>query len=176
MGLWPLQVIVLAAVLGKGSGDSRPIFLPLLITGAVLANPFVLSRAEAWRRDGWSGVDSVETRIADYLAQRLRADGKDRAAIGYRLFLDGPPEPPWKAVDNRWRVGGDVDVILEFRHGIKNLNACAESVSAQDEYRIVETYPPEPQALYYFDVPPARTLRFLDRIGPFDVYKTDRPR
>lgn len=80
------------------------------------------------------------------------------------------------AVDNRWKVGGEVDVILEYRHGITNLDPCVEGVSAQDEYRIVEAYPPAPEASYYFDVPPAGSLRLLNRIGRYEMYEVDRSR
>ncbi len=181
VGLWPLQVIVLAfaasTVSARWGGAARLARWsgPLLITGAILANPFVVSRVDAWRHDGWSGVDSVEMRVANYLARLLRSEGRDRATIGRRLFVEGPPAPPWKAVDARWRVGGEFDVALEYRYGIFNLNQCGEGLSAQDEYRIVEAYPPAPEAPYYFDVPPAVPLRFLDRIGPYDVYKRIGP-
>lgn len=182
VGLWPLQVIVLAfvssTVSARWSGAPRLARWsgPLLITGTILANPFLLLRVDSWRHDGWSGADAVEIRVADYLARQLRSEGRDRATIGRRLFHEGPPEPPWKAVDARWRVGGEFDVALEYRDGISNLNQCGEGVSAQDEYRIVEAHPPEPEASYYFDVPPAGPLRLLDRIANYEIYKTDRSR
>jgi hypothetical protein len=147
-----------------------------LIAGGILANPFLLSQFDAWRHEGWSGPDAVEFQVADYLARLIRAESKDRAWIGRRLFDEGPPKSPWKPVDTQWRAGREFDVALEYRYGIANLNTCAENLSAQDEYRIVETHPPEPQAPYYFEVPPVGHLRLLDRIGPYDIYKADRPR
>lgn len=54
--------------------------------------------------------------MADYLAKLIRAEGKDRAVIGHRLFVEEPPKPPWKAVDTRWRVGGEFDLMLEYRN------------------------------------------------------------
>jgi hypothetical protein len=183
--LWPLQVIVMAfassTLAARLAGATRLVRWsgPLLMTGAILANPFLLSRVDAWLHDGWSGADAVEIQVADHLARQLRSEGRDRAAIGRRLFVEGPPEPPWKAVDSRWRVGGELDIALEYRNGIANLNTCAEGVSPQDEYRIVEAYPPAPETpydFYYFDVPPTGRLRLFDRVGPYELYKTDRSR
>jgi hypothetical protein len=178
--LWPLQVVVLAfvcsTVWARSSGARRlarwPV--PLFVAAAILINPLLLSQLDAWRDDGWSGPDAVEFQVADYLARLIRAEGKDRAVVGRRLFDEGPPKSPWKPVDTRWRVGEEFDVALEYRDGIANLNTCAEGLSAQDEYRIVEAQPPKPEAPYYFDVPPSGRLRFLDRIGPYELYKTDR--
>jgi hypothetical protein len=78
-------------------------------------------------------------------------------------------------VDRYWKVGAELDMTLRFRHGISNLNGCMEGLSAQDEYRVVEAYPPTPDDPYYFDVAHSGRLRFLDRIGNYELYKLDRP-
>ncbi len=109
---------------------------PILITGVILANPVSISKVDGWARDGWAGPDAVEVRIADYLASRLRSEGRDRAAIGYRRFTDGPLAP--LTVDRWWKVGAEFDLMLRFRHGISNINECVEGLSAQDEYRVIE--------------------------------------
>jgi hypothetical protein len=80
--------------------------------------------------------------------------------VGYRLFVEGPPQPLLASVDDRWRIGQEFDVILEFRHGILNLDTCGEGLAPQDEYRVVEAYPPTQGGThYYFDVPSAGHLR-----------------
>jgi hypothetical protein len=91
MFLWPVQVIVLAFVgtMRARSTDAprRARWLvPLVIVGGVLANQFLLSQLDAWRDDGWSGSDKVEFQVATYLAKLIRAESKDRAWIGRRLF------------------------------------------------------------------------------------------
>ena len=102
VGLWPLQVIVLSfvalALPAAVTRHARPNtwLCASLVAILVVFNPFVVSTLEAWRQEGWSGPDAVEVRIADFLARRLKAEGRTNAAIGYRLFQDGPPAPPWQ--------------------------------------------------------------------------------
>ncbi len=180
--LWPLQVIVLASLsstMWTRMGGANPIVrcaVPSLVVSLVLVNPFVGSQIGAWRQDGWSGRDAVEIQIADYLAARVRADGRDRAAIGYRNFVGWLTEPPLKAMDSRMREGERVDLVLRHRYGVLNLNRCGEGVSERDEYRVVEMYPSADDTRYYFDVPPSGSFRFLNRIGKYELYEIDRSR
>lgn len=179
LGLWPLQAIVLSFVaLTLSAGFHRAAWYadrlaPSLIAMLILVNPFVVSRVESWRQDGWSGPDTLENQVADYLARQLHAEGRTRAVIGYRLFSDGPPTPPWRAADDRWKIGQEIDVVLEYTRGISNLNQCVEGLSTRDEYRVVEMSPSSADAAYYFDVPLPGHLRFLERIGPYEVYKRE---
>jgi hypothetical protein len=175
--LWPLQAIALAFVLaatpaaGRGAGRVAWRLGQALLAGALVINPVIVSHAEGWLHDGWSGVDAVEVRVADSIAKRMRSEGRHRAAIGRRLFLNAAPEPPWHARDSRWKAGGEFDILFEYRLGIDNLNRCVEGVTPQDEFRIVEALPPEPFAVHYFDVPTAGPLRLVDRIGQYEVYE-----
>jgi hypothetical protein len=142
----------------------------------VLASPLLLQRIESWRHDGWPGADSVEVRLASRLAQRLRSEGHTHAAIGYQFFLEAPLEPPWKAVDTRWKVGAETDAFLEYRYGIVNSSRCGAGLSAHDEYRVVDTQPDRSASLYYFELPTSDRLRLVDRVDRYDVYARDRSR
>ena len=178
-GLWPLQVIVLAFVavtLPPISGRTARLTGWLgapVIAMLILINPFVVSRVEAWHQEGWSGRDAVEVQVADYLARRLQSEGRTQAVIGYRLFDDEPSAPPWRVADVRWKIGEEFDALLKYPRGISNLNRCVEGLSAQDEYRVVEVSPPSAAPAYYFDVPLPGRLRFLDRIGQYEVYERE---
>jgi hypothetical protein len=141
--LWPLQIVALASVvtiLPKQLKLSRfwiatgSLGLFLLLVG----NPLVLSRIDAWVKNGWSGPDTEKIRAVDYIASRLKSEGKHRVAVGYNLYTYRF-RAVFHAVDARYKIGGDLDLMFRYRHGIVNTNPCAEGVSAEDEYRVVQT-------------------------------------
>ena len=179
MGLWPLQVIVLAfAVFAVAAalGEQHQLLRAFTMCGVVVAltlNPIVVERTRHWWHDGWSGQESDEVHLADHLARLIRARGADRAAIGYRVFEDNPPARPWHAVDDRWRYGAEFDVLLQYRNAIANLDRCGEGLSAADDYRVVVAQPPTSQYRYYFDVPTSRPLRFVTQFGPYQLFERD---
>jgi len=175
VGVWPLQVIVLAAFcetmfaqlraarVGRWSGQ-------VVIAGMIVLNPLLISRIDDWLRNGWSGTDSAFVPIADYLASLLRSEGKDRSSIGYQLFVPGPYVAA-TAVDARYKVGVQLDFLLEYRRGLVNVNQCAEGLSAHDEYRIVQPRPSGPDETHYFDVPFDSRFHLLRTIGQYQIYK-----
>jgi hypothetical protein len=178
MGLWPLQIIVLAFVAGvmfDAMWPHGPVrHLAIAAVGVlIIANPFVSSRIGDWYRDGWTGHESADTEAADFVASLVRAAGRDRATIGYRVFEDTPPTPPWRYVDTRWRYGEELDVLLQYRDAISNLNRCGEGLSTGDEYRIVVPRPPSSEYVYYFDVPTDRRMHFVKQFGPYQVFEQD---
>ena len=101
------------------------------------SNTLLLSRLDSWIIDGWSGTDPEQIRVIDYAARQIKSDGKDHAAIGYDLFIRS-----WWAIfnvaDHRYKIGADLDLFFEYRYGIVNTNRCAEGVSTEDTYRIVQ--------------------------------------
>jgi hypothetical protein len=171
--LWPLQAIALAAPFSTAMvsgrvGSAAPWVVGLVLVGGVLLNP-LQTRLESWRREGWSGSDPEEVRVVDYVAGLLRSEGKDRAAIGYQLFIyDFMPK--YHVIDPQYKVGAEFDLLFKYRHGIRNADGCAEGVSTEDEYRIVQGRPKsgeaEPRA--YFDLPADPRLRPL---RDFDLYR-----
>jgi hypothetical protein len=175
--LWGLQVLFLAAFVTEvlpRLGARRAVVWAAagVVIGLVAANGQVLDRAAAWRDHGWAGADAPEIRVIDYVADELRADGKARAAIGYRLFVYRFM-PAYHIRNAEYKVGSDFDLLLQYRGGISNADSCAEGFSAADEYRIVRTVPrPEEWApRLYFHVPLGREFELVRDIYPYRIYK-----
>jgi hypothetical protein len=175
--VWPLQVILLAA--------SVAYFLPkfpvprwtvvaaqLLVAAALVPNSFLFGRIDDWRTNGWAGKDPEEVQVIDYVAGLIRQEGKSNAAIGYQLFVY-PFMAKYHITNPVYKVGGELELLLRYRHGIVNADQCAEGVSASDEYRIVQVRPKrgadEPKQ--YFDVPRDDGFRLLRRFTLYEVYK-----
>jgi hypothetical protein len=175
--VWPIQVIFLAAAVAYFLPKfpvPRPIVAAAQLVLAVLVvlNTTLLGRIESWRTDGWDGEDPEEVRVIDYVADQIREEGKSKAAIGYQLFIY-PFMAEYHITNPIYRVGGELELLLQFRHGIANTDQCAEGVSATDEYRIVQrrpkTGPEEPRQ--YFDVPLDERFRLLRRFSLYEVFK-----
>jgi hypothetical protein len=175
--LWPLQALVLAAfvvVLLPRLGVPRPAtwLAQALLVLAVLWNSFLVSRVDAWRASDWSGHDAAVVRVVDYIAADIDSARRDRASIGYQLFIY-PFMVNYHAVSPQYKVGADLDVLFKYQHGIENTDTCAEGVSPRDDYRIVQTRPMQaPDApSNYFKVPLDNRYRLVRRIGPYRVFK-----
>lgn len=178
--LWPLEVIMLAAfvthVLPRW-GAARPIAW-MAQTGLiliVLGNPLALSRVEAWLRTGWSGPDAPEIQTVDYIAEQLHGLGKSHAAVGYQTLYMALPAfnffmAEFNIVDARYKVGADFDLLFTFRHDIANTNQCAEGISPDDEYRIVES-----SAVWttprYAGLSLDSRFQLQQQFGPYQVFK-----
>ena len=80
----------------------------------------------------------MEIDVVDRIAARMETGGERQTAIGYDVDF-------WRFVaafniaDSRYKVGADFDLLFKYRHGVANLNRCAEGVSPGDEYRVVQT-------------------------------------
>lgn len=179
MWLWTLQSLFLAAFVAY--------FLPrlnvprALVHGGRLAvvllvaiNPFLSDRVDGWIDTGWSGEDSAEVRIVDAVAQQVRGEGRDEAAVGYQMFIY-PFMAEYHITNPLYKVGAELDLMLRFHHGITNTNRCAEGISAQDEYRIVETEPKPPEwaPRDYFVAGLPDDARPLSRFGTYELYRLD---
>ena len=171
--LWPLQVIVLAAL----AFHLMPRLLPrglvaltqLLLLVVLVMNPLLATRLDSWRTTGWAGADSKVVEVVDYVASLVTANGRDRASIGYRTYIY-PFMAAYHITNPVYKAGAEFDLLLSYRHGITNLDMCAEGVSGADEYRIVqtrrETGPAAPAS--YFDEPLEPRFRML---ADFDMYQ-----
>jgi hypothetical protein len=179
--LWPLQIIFLAAFVTHFLSRirrARPVtFLTFgFIMLAVLYNPLVLSRVGSWIESGWTGGDAPEIQTIDYLASQLRSHGRDRAAIGYQMFIY-PFMAEYNVANPQYKVGADFDLLLKYRHGIVNTNACAEGISANDEYRVVQTQPKQEEwrPRQYFAISPDRGFRLLRHFELYQIFKRMDP-
>jgi hypothetical protein len=175
--LLPLQVLVLAAfvtVLLPRLGMPRPAvwLVQGLLVLVFLWNPFLISRVDSWRAGGWSGHDASAVRAVDYIAADLHKEGRDRASIGYQLFIY-PFMVNYHIVSSYYKVGADFDVLFAYQHGIQNTDRCAEGVSPSDEYRIVETRPANEQdaPIDYFKVPLRNGFKRVRQIGTYQIFK-----
>jgi hypothetical protein len=176
--LWPLQAVLLVAfftnILPQWHVPSPALWLGLtLLIAAVCVNP-LRAHLGAWLREGWAGSDPEEVRVVDYVASQLQANGKDHAAIGYRTFIY-EFMPQYNIVDPQYKVGAEFDLLFKYRHGITNADRCAEGLSPQDEFRIVQTRPKsgEGEPRNYFDIPDENRFRLLRRFDLYDVFKRD---
>jgi Dolichyl-phosphate-mannose-protein mannosyltransferase len=141
--IWPLQTIALAAAVAY-----LPMRLKLLprvawvgsvvVVLMVAANPLLASRADDWLRHGWSGEDADEIQVVDAAAALVRSSGEqDQASIGYEVNVRRFVATD-HIIDPRYKVGADFDMLFKYRHGISNVNRCAEGVQPDDAYRIVQ--------------------------------------
>jgi hypothetical protein len=175
--LWPLQVLFIAAfftVLLVRLGVPLPAvwLAQALVVVAVLWNSFLVSRVDAWRADGWSGRNASEVRVVEYVAADIERERRDRASIGYQLFIY-PFMADYNIVSSQYKVGAEFDVLFNYRHGIKNTGTCAEGVSPRDDYRIVQTRPikQEDSPSNYFEVPLGNRFKLVREIEPYRVFK-----
>ncbi len=157
--LWPLQCLfiamftlhVLPRLLALGPGRAGPALLAAALLVLVCWPPF-LRTGRALAGDGFGGRESAMSRSLGLIAETLRAEGRDSAAIGYNITFPGY-NIAYNVLDPRYKVGGALDFLLRRRHGIDNLDRCAEGVHPDDEFRIV-TAPPEGRTMsVHLDLP-----------------------
>lgn len=188
--LWSLQAIVLAAaaaVIPRHLGAPRPVAAALAVLLLVLT--FGYSSAgvhwEDWRDWGWSGSDSEEMEVVDQIADQLRAAGRDRAAIGYRMSFTGG-EASQFILDSRYKLGANWDFLFRRLRGVANEDQCPEGVSPRDEFRVVEirtledspAYPPAvEEGRSYFPVPIPEGFEEIGRSkgGTYQVLRRRAP-
>jgi len=178
--LWPLQIMSFATVvtcLPLQLRLPRPVIWigSLILVFLLAGNPVLLSRVNAWSSDGWSGSDAEKIRVVDYTARLIRSERKDHAAIGYQMLYIVPPiVADNNGTDRRYKVGAELDLLFKYRHGILNTNRCAEGVSADDEYRIVETSRSPGIATTSKDrinVPLSSKFHLLGKFGDYQVFE-----
>jgi len=180
--IWPLQAIWIAAFFGSVLPSGSRSWPSSLSRSVVLAGSIALvallalgplqAHARAWSEEGWAGSDPDEVRLVDHVARDILASGERDAVIGYQTFIfDFMPK--YHIIDPDYKVGAELDLLFEHGYGITNLNQCAEGVSPEDEYRIVQTQPrsgiDEPRQS--FDVPLDGQYRLIARFELFDVFK-----
>jgi hypothetical protein len=109
-----------------------------LLVVSLLANSFLISRITGWINDGWSGHESAEIETIDYIANLVSEERPDAVAVGYSIRASRF-KSMYHVTDSRYRVGADFNLFLSQRHGLSNLNNCAEGISPDDRYRIIQS-------------------------------------
>jgi hypothetical protein len=177
MWLWPLQSIFLAAfftyVLPRFRIPRAAIWMGLvLVIVTVIGNPTLQWKVGSWARNGWAGPDAEEIQVVDTIARHIKADGKDRAAIGYQTFIYSFMAN-YNITNPIYKVGAEFDLLFFYRHRIINTNHCAEGVAADDEYRIVEKRPKPPDwsPRQYFATFMDGHFHLVSEFGSYQVYR-----
>ena len=140
--LCPLQVILLVAAvtyIPERLGWPRSIRYvgQVTVTLTLLTHPWVVSPVRAWATTGWSGPETNDLRALDYIASQAHSEGRSTVAVGYQVYIQ-QFMAAMNVVDSRYKVGAELDRFLLYRHGITNVDQCAEGISPTDEYRIVQ--------------------------------------
>lgn len=174
IGIWPLQVIVIAACTSAVCPQDVRRFarwaVPVLVALVIAVNPFVVERTRDWLKNGWTGADADEVRLVDRLAGFLRSEGKEHAAVGY-LFHGGPPRSPDAEPSLQ---AAQFDDLLRYRHGISNTDLCAEGIAPDDEYRVAESGALAAwRRMGYVNSSDSDRFRFLGQFGGYVLYKRD---
>ena len=78
----------------------------------------------------------------------------------------------YNVVDARYKIGADFDLLFRDVHGVSNVDRCAEGVSPNDEFRIIQSTPPwtDPTGRGYIEVP-EDNYQFMEEIGSYRIYK-----
>lgn len=182
--LWPMQIVpIIAAVTyipGRFKWPRTATWIgQVAVILVLLSHPWLASPVQAWVRSGWSGPRADEIQALDYIASDMQSQGRQKAAIGYRTFIY-PFMPAFNIVDPTYKVGAELDLYLKDRYEISNSNQCAEGISPQDEYRLVQTSPrplEEPQfggpeaPMEYFNMPLDSSYSLLRQFGRYEVFR-----
>jgi hypothetical protein len=178
--MWPLQAIAIASVvawLPIRLQVPRPAvwFASVLLVLVLAGNNLLLSHLQSWRKDGWSGTPSAAMMTLNHVAALVQADGKQAARIGYEMAVPAWT-PIFNNVDPRYKTGANFDLLFIHKHGITNLNTCAEGAAPGDEFRIVETgnrqYPPNYGRLH---VPRDGRFELTGEFGDYQVFRRLTP-
>lgn len=177
--IWPLQILFLAAaitvLLPRLRVPQRLTWAVLVsIVAVILVNPFMQWRVSDWWQEGWSGHDADQVRVVEYVADQIEAAGRDEAAIGYQTFIYRFMAA-YHVINPQYKVGAEFDLLFSQMEGVTNTNRCAEGLSPEDEYRIVQVRPePDPAApREYFDMSIGENYRLLRQFGSYRVYTLD---
>jgi hypothetical protein len=177
--LWPTKVIFLSAsvtyFLRRFAAPKWAVAAAQCAVALVLvANPFLVGRVNSWARNGWAGQDAEEIQALDTIARKVKAEGKNQAAIGYQVFIY-PFMANYNITNPIYKAGAEFDLLFKYRHAVANTNQCPEGLSPADEYRIVQTRPKsgEEQPEHYFHVPPDPRFRLIQSFDLYQVFKRD---
>jgi hypothetical protein len=139
--IWSLQVAALVFAVFKilEAISKNPWWKrAAVILLAVLVFPlsFYLPSLRGWISNGFSGGDSPQIQVVDYIHHQVETEGKQTTSIGYSLLSTYYGQ--YQSEDTRMRSGSWFDLIFETRWGIRNLNQSPTGISDGDTWRILE--------------------------------------
>jgi hypothetical protein len=143
--IWPLQLIAIVAAVTfaperLGWSRAGALCCQIGLVAVLLTHPWLVAPLRGWMSSGWSGPMASDIQAADYLGARLLAEGRHQAAVGYQTYVM-EFMAAMNIADPRYKIGAELDMFLKYRYGIANADQCAEGISSEDEYRIVQKPP-----------------------------------
>jgi hypothetical protein len=171
--LWPLQVIFLAAlafqvVARLPRGRVLSACAAIVLVAAICVTPSTFAHFRSWAADGWNGAERDGFLAIEYIAQRTPGE---TVKVGYHIpFFAGILK--LSQADNIYKVGAEMDTMLEFKFGIRNASRCVEGIDPDDEYRLVG-YPSRtlPGTIAQFDALPGPTFQQIQQVGRIQVFE-----
>jgi hypothetical protein len=149
-GLWPLQVVILTGsvvLLAKALEEYCPCAKYAVGTAAlalVAVSPGPWARAHEWVREGFGGRSPDIVRALRCVAGHVGREGGVPTRIGYHLLFMGY-ECNFNEIDPAYRIGAMCDDYLASQYGIQNQTVRAEGFSGDDDIKLLEIVPPDPE-------------------------------
>ena len=101
------------------------------------------------------------------------SQGKTTAKIGYEIYF-AEFMPAWHALDRRYRVGAEMDLLFAHLHRIENADRCGEGIDVDDDYRIVDSESPGGWLRTRLDLPADTRFALIQEVGRFKVFERER--
>jgi hypothetical protein len=176
--IWPLQMILLAVAVTYVPMRVWPSRLgswvaSLFVLCLVANNTVMVARLHDWARNGWSGKDANAVETIDAAAALVRSSAHNgRAAIGYEIDVRRFVAID-HIIDDRYKVGADLDMMLLYRHGIRNADRCAEGFATTDALRIVQAAPDNAGRGDRIYNPKTESFQLVRQIGAYRLLRRD---
>jgi hypothetical protein len=136
--LWPLQValavMALFQIVDAWKGP-RWIYwvLTIVVMVAMFPAPEYFPRIQEILTRGYSGPDSGQIHVVDFIGKETRGSGKSQVAIGYRFNGD---KPDTAAADPSLWYGSWFNLMLQSRWQLENTDHVPAGISDADQWRI----------------------------------------
>ncbi len=143
--IWSLQAaLVVFAVFQIIEATANSIWIKrgavLILAVLVFPLSFYLPSINGWIENGFSGKDSAQIQVVDYLHHEMELEGQQTISLGYSLYTSANDRA--QPLDTRLRNGSYFDLILETRWGIRNLDQSPTGVEEGDVWRVYESKTP----------------------------------
>lgn len=181
--LWPVQLLILYLFVVQGAkrllGEKHGMLLSNLgmVSLLFLTNPLATGRISSWYHAGWEGQDANEVRILNSLATDMKDRGLSQSSIGYympsRLDAVGGDWSGQHAKDSVYKLAMDLDMLLWAQHGVVNTDTCANGLSVNDTYRILQVDSSSIHLSLAEVLGGMAGYRFIAAVGPYALFRHD---